>query len=490
MEQNFYVRIRGKVMGPFPVSQLRSLRDRGQLQSFHEVSVDRLRWSPATTIIELFPLASVQINNQTEKNSGAALSSGFHSLPSDPLIGQSLGSSGSSQLSGMMEGWYVADDLGNRQGPIDATTFKIMIDSGQVNLETMLWRHGMTDWISAEKALPKYFRLKDEANPDPKKKKIKNTANSVDDLRKTRLGILLLVISGAVGMICFPIGPVAFVLALIGVGFCMSAPPPARSAATLTFYFALGTGILVAVWFVTSMFSWDLVAMYAKATYSGSLFRVSNTEKTSLEKVLLEAAEQSFIGIDRPSDRVLREKALLLAQGKDLQRMFNARERALVERALLEGTLFKGQQAMDFVDVEFSEKAASLTILIVIALFFLLATALFFLSGAFLQHTLKKLALVSGDVAIIKLANLNFTVYCVLSGMFVVLIYLFVLIPVLFVSGIAIISPLVIPKTISLILLVESILFLSVSVCLVITLIVMMQLYGRYGKLIEDVEGV
>src|SRR5262245_43979974 len=51
----WYVRIRGRVLGPFSVPQLEDLRDRGQLRIFHEVSGDRLTWqSAAAALPELF----------------------------------------------------------------------------------------------------------------------------------------------------------------------------------------------------------------------------------------------------------------------------------------------------------------------------------------------------------------------------------------------------------------------------------------------------
>jgi S1-C subfamily serine protease len=54
-DKQLYVRVRGKVTGPFEFQQLRSLRDRGQFRRFHEVSEDRKLWVSASTISELFP---------------------------------------------------------------------------------------------------------------------------------------------------------------------------------------------------------------------------------------------------------------------------------------------------------------------------------------------------------------------------------------------------------------------------------------------------
>ena len=50
----WYVRARGRTLGPFTWSQLESLRDRGQLAQFHEVSQDKQTWVHASTLNELF----------------------------------------------------------------------------------------------------------------------------------------------------------------------------------------------------------------------------------------------------------------------------------------------------------------------------------------------------------------------------------------------------------------------------------------------------
>jgi hypothetical protein len=408
--QTYYVRIRGKVMGPFPIHQLRGLKERGQLQSFHDVSTDRLTWLSASTVSELFP--SAEPAPQTN-------SSSVSTSPTESQSSAAISNPGGQPPAGSMDGWYIADDMGNRQGPIDAMTFKIMKDSGQIEAETMVWRQGMTDWVKAEKALPKLFRDKKDGKFEEAKSSSKKTKNNpLESLRKTKLGILLLLLSGAIGLICLPISPVAYVLALIGVGFCMSAPNPAKGPASLTFYFGLGTGLLYVVWLGSTLLSLDMVIGFIAAVKEGTMFMNRNA----------------------------REAGDALAAG------------------------------------------ASLTFLVFIGVTFLFAIAMFFTTGGFLQHTLKKLAIVSEDEAIIKLAGINFSIYCILSGLFVTLIYLFVLIPILFVSGIIIISPLVIPKVISIIFFIEAGLLFCVVICYIITLVVMMQLHSRFGKLIEDQE--
>lgn len=57
--ENWFVRIRGRILGPFILPQLQEMRERGQLQSFFEVSTDRITWQTAGSIDGLFPRAAL-----------------------------------------------------------------------------------------------------------------------------------------------------------------------------------------------------------------------------------------------------------------------------------------------------------------------------------------------------------------------------------------------------------------------------------------------
>ena len=91
-----FVRVRGKVLGPLTLAQLRALRDRGQLRRFHEVSADRLTWAPASTLTALFP---------PEPGAAAELAAIPTVLPAEP----------SAPAAGPAE-WYYTDALGQQQG--------------------------------------------------------------------------------------------------------------------------------------------------------------------------------------------------------------------------------------------------------------------------------------------------------------------------------------------------------------------------------------
>src|SRR5438067_11259997 len=56
---SWYVRVRGRILGPFGFAQLQEMRDRGQLQAFFEVSTDSKAWQSAGSIDGLFPQMAI-----------------------------------------------------------------------------------------------------------------------------------------------------------------------------------------------------------------------------------------------------------------------------------------------------------------------------------------------------------------------------------------------------------------------------------------------
>ena len=48
----WYVRDRGRILGPFTAEQVKAMRARGQVQPFHELSRDRRTWQPADAPVE------------------------------------------------------------------------------------------------------------------------------------------------------------------------------------------------------------------------------------------------------------------------------------------------------------------------------------------------------------------------------------------------------------------------------------------------------
>jgi hypothetical protein len=117
----FYVRMSGQIRGPFDLNQLRSLRERGRLQPFLEISTDRVHWVEASSRPDLFP--ATQPANAMPVPGGAASPTG--------------------------EAWYFANAQGGKEGPVSREQLQAMMDAGTVTTNTLVWRAGMPSWAAA-----------------------------------------------------------------------------------------------------------------------------------------------------------------------------------------------------------------------------------------------------------------------------------------------------------------------------------------------------
>lgn len=129
----WYVRSKGRILGPFSWAQLESLRDRGQLARFHEVSQDRQAWMAAAGLFQLF--GSVGSSSAPKNPDG-------YGLVSDP---------GPRPTSGGGEGppvWFFARD-GTHHGPVHLVELRRMAASGEMTASTQVWSQGMPNWVPA-----------------------------------------------------------------------------------------------------------------------------------------------------------------------------------------------------------------------------------------------------------------------------------------------------------------------------------------------------
>ena len=128
-----YIRIRGRVLGPFDVPQLKSLRQRGQFHRFHEVSEDRQRWFSASELDEVF----------VDEPDGLALEE-----PSPPGERKSPGAaSPPGAAPAPATEWYYADAAGKQNGPIATDGLLGLVAKGVVSRDTLVWREGLANWV-------------------------------------------------------------------------------------------------------------------------------------------------------------------------------------------------------------------------------------------------------------------------------------------------------------------------------------------------------
>ena len=106
----YYIRVRGRVLGPYDVAQLKTLRGRGQFGRANEVSTDRQTWQSAAIIEQLW--------GGTKVTATTTLT---------PV-------------------WHYAVGM-EHSGPVTVVELRGMIASSQLMPDDNVWKEGMADWI-------------------------------------------------------------------------------------------------------------------------------------------------------------------------------------------------------------------------------------------------------------------------------------------------------------------------------------------------------
>jgi hypothetical protein len=140
-DDRFYIRLRGRVQGPFNADQLHSLARSGQFSRLHEVSGDGQVWSPAKDRPELFPrvapapMASVQATSARTPDDKETFS-----LAPAP--------SGNGQSSNSGAQWFYACG-GVQSGPTEFAELIALAGAGRIRGDDLVWSPGMDNWTAA-----------------------------------------------------------------------------------------------------------------------------------------------------------------------------------------------------------------------------------------------------------------------------------------------------------------------------------------------------
>ena len=128
--EGWYVRSRGKVLGPFDFRQLQGLKNQKRLAKFDEVSRgDRRSWVVASTISELFPAASAG-----GADPGAGGGDDAYGVEAPPEVEAAT--------------WYYMTLLGSSP-PLTLPGIIRLVGTGVVQAETLVWTVDMPDWVPA-----------------------------------------------------------------------------------------------------------------------------------------------------------------------------------------------------------------------------------------------------------------------------------------------------------------------------------------------------
>ncbi|HCS51629.1 GYF domain-containing protein [Rubinisphaera sp.] len=125
---SYRIRLRGKIRGPFSISQLRQMSSRGQFSKLHQVSEDGQNWKPATELSSIFSSKG----GTTSKDSESVVTA------TNPVYD--------------VEWYYVLDQ--QQLGPVTESQLIGQIRTGNVPGNALVWHKGLADWTEAREIFP------------------------------------------------------------------------------------------------------------------------------------------------------------------------------------------------------------------------------------------------------------------------------------------------------------------------------------------------
>jgi len=132
----YFIRVRGRVQGPFDLEQLKRLRQRGQFSRACEFSVDGQKWQSASGLDSVFT-APVRSVRQAEPE-----------LIPEAVAEPPAGSEATSALAGTTRAaWYYTSGEEQR-GPVSLLELRRMVSQGVVAPTDLAWKDGMPDWTA------------------------------------------------------------------------------------------------------------------------------------------------------------------------------------------------------------------------------------------------------------------------------------------------------------------------------------------------------
>jgi RsiW-degrading membrane proteinase PrsW (M82 family) len=145
MGEQYYVRIRGRVSGPFDYKQLKVLAQQHRLNRTHEISDDTITWYPASDRTELFTRLTTQ---------GVALKEDIATVVKEIPIKAETASE-LRQATPLADSWYVSVN-GEKAGPFSTARLRSDASVGILSPDVLVWTEGMSDWATGS-SIPGLF---------------------------------------------------------------------------------------------------------------------------------------------------------------------------------------------------------------------------------------------------------------------------------------------------------------------------------------------
>jgi TM2 domain-containing membrane protein YozV len=137
---SYFVRYRGRTVGPYSLAQAQQMARKGQLSRTSEVSNDGQAWSQAGSFPEIFerPVGgalesrkSSSLSIDTDLQPGGSVTFPACDVPKTPSLN---------------EWYYTSGD--EQKGPTSSTNIVAMIKAGTLAAQDRVWREGLNNWVS------------------------------------------------------------------------------------------------------------------------------------------------------------------------------------------------------------------------------------------------------------------------------------------------------------------------------------------------------
>ena len=134
MGNTYYVRVRGRVLGPYTLDAVSQMARKAQIGRSHEASLDGESWRPASEFPEIFERPPVPVATFVPSGAGP----GDTAIPGNPV--QDLDSVSGGVL------WHFTRRGEQQPNPIPQSTLVNLIASGEVGPDDHVWCETMSTW--------------------------------------------------------------------------------------------------------------------------------------------------------------------------------------------------------------------------------------------------------------------------------------------------------------------------------------------------------
>jgi sorbitol-specific phosphotransferase system component IIC len=130
LSEKYFVRFKGRVLGPLTAAKTAELVKRGQISRMHELSPDRQTWLKAEEFPEFFPAKSGSTSSISADDSNASTTA--------------------------EASWY-AQINDESKGPGSETQLRAWVAQGIVTADSLIWTTGLDEWGAASDLRPDLF---------------------------------------------------------------------------------------------------------------------------------------------------------------------------------------------------------------------------------------------------------------------------------------------------------------------------------------------